>query len=66
MNAQPSAAAPAAQARPDTFPLPKRHRRLIACTAVAASVALGALGVGATVETVRHGVPAASAAALKW
>ncbi|MCC9305585.1 hypothetical protein LN042_00380 [Kitasatospora sp. RB6PN24] len=36
------------------FPLPKRHRRLLACAAVAASVALGGLGVGATVETVGH------------
>ncbi|WP_033221375.1 hypothetical protein [Kitasatospora phosalacinea] len=36
------------------FPLPRRHRRLLACAAVAASVALGSLGVGATVETVRH------------
>ncbi|MEV4611235.1 hypothetical protein AB0K43_01345 [Kitasatospora sp. NPDC049258] len=61
MNAQPPPAAPST-ARPDTFPLPKRHRRLIACTAVAASVALGCLGVGATVETVRQ-VPAASTAA---
>ncbi|MER8182076.1 hypothetical protein [Kitasatospora sp. NPDC094015] len=61
MNALLSPVAPAA-ARPDTFPLPKRHRRLIACTAVAASIALGCLGVGATVETVRQ-VPAASTAA---
>ncbi|MDH6119899.1 hypothetical protein [Kitasatospora sp. GAS204B] len=37
------------------FPLPKRHRRMLACAAVAASVALGTLGVGATVETVQHG-----------
>jgi hypothetical protein len=36
------------------FPLPQRHRRLLACAAVAASVALGGLGVGATVETVAH------------
>ncbi|MFD8595523.1 hypothetical protein ACFV1L_11020 [Kitasatospora sp. NPDC059646] len=44
------------------FPLPKRHRRLLACAAVAASVALGSFGVGATVETVRHQGPAVSAA----
>ncbi|WP_344447127.1 hypothetical protein [Kitasatospora nipponensis] len=44
------------------FPLPKRHRRFLACAAVAASVALGALGVGATVETVQHeGVATAAA-----
>ncbi|MGF1431808.1 hypothetical protein [Kitasatospora sp. LaBMicrA B282] len=36
------------------FPLPKRHRRYLACAAVAASIALGTLGVGATVETVQH------------
>ncbi|MBB4926685.1 hypothetical protein [Kitasatospora kifunensis] len=36
------------------FPLPQRHRRYLACAAVAASVALGTLGVGATVETVQH------------
>ncbi|MFJ5921764.1 hypothetical protein ACIQF6_04045 [Kitasatospora sp. NPDC092948] len=37
------------------FPLPRRHRRMLACAAVAASVVLGSFGVGATVETVRHG-----------
>jgi hypothetical protein len=36
------------------FPMPKRHRRLLACAAVAASIALGGLGVAATVETVEH------------
>ncbi|WP_146259166.1 hypothetical protein [Streptomyces tateyamensis] len=36
------------------FPLPKRHRRMLACAAVAASVALGAFGVAATVETVQQ------------
>lgn len=46
------------------FPLPKRHRRMLACAAVAASVALGSLGVGATVETVRHQDRAARAALL--
>ncbi|MFJ4674784.1 hypothetical protein [Kitasatospora sp. NPDC088783] len=44
------------------FPLPRRHRRLLACAAVAASVALGSLGVGATVETVRQQAPTAQAA----
>ncbi|MFJ1751382.1 hypothetical protein [Kitasatospora sp. NPDC088134] len=44
------------------FPLPRRHRRLLACAAVAASVALGSLGVGATVETVRHETRTAQAA----
>ncbi|MEU3494544.1 MULTISPECIES: hypothetical protein [Kitasatospora] len=44
------------------FPLPRRHRRLLACAAVAASVALGSLGVGATVETVRHQDPTTQAA----
>lgn len=40
------------------FPLPKRHRRLLACAAVAASLALGSLGVAATVETVQPGTTA--------
>lgn len=44
------------------FPLPKRHRRFLACTAVAASVALGTLGVGATVESVRQGTVAIATA----
>ncbi|MFD7640495.1 hypothetical protein ACFV4P_07565 [Kitasatospora sp. NPDC059795] len=44
------------------FPLPKRHRRLLACAAVAASVVLGSFGVAATVETVGHRTPAVSAA----
>ncbi|BAJ32168.1 MULTISPECIES: hypothetical protein [Kitasatospora] len=44
------------------FPLPRRHRRLLAVAAVAASVALGALGVGATVETVAHQLPSTQAA----
>ncbi|WP_457027948.1 hypothetical protein [Kitasatospora sp. P5_F3] len=56
MNAR-SAPAPLALEVP-RFPLPKRHRRFIACAAVAASVALGTLGVGATVETVQQGVVA--------
>ncbi|WP_371501006.1 hypothetical protein OG871_29685 [Kitasatospora sp. NBC_00374] len=61
MNAQSS---PAPRAPRDTaFPLPQRHRRLLACTAVAASLLLGGLGVGATVETFRPAAPAASAAA---
>lgn len=42
------------QAEPMSFPLPQWHRRLIACAAVAASIALGSLGVAATVETVQH------------
>ncbi|ARF77674.1 hypothetical protein ACIG0C_07760 [Kitasatospora aureofaciens] len=46
------------------FPLPQRHRRLLACTAVLASIALGTLGVGATVETVQHG-PLATATASR-
>ncbi|MEV0532383.1 hypothetical protein [Kitasatospora sp. NPDC050463] len=50
MNANP----PATLQEP-RFPLPQRHRRFLACAAVLASVALGALGVGATVETVQHG-----------
>ncbi|RKE22568.1 hypothetical protein [Streptomyces sp. TLI_171] len=45
------------------FPLPRRHRRMLACAAVAASVALGSLGVGATVETVRHQVQVSRAQA---
>jgi hypothetical protein len=42
------------------FPLPQRHRRYLACAAVAASIALGCLGVGATVETVQHQTVAAA------
>ncbi|WP_354643296.1 hypothetical protein [Kitasatospora camelliae] len=57
MNAQPTATA---WARRAAFPLPQRHRRYLACAAVAASVALGGLGVGATVETVRQDTVAAS------
>lgn len=47
---------------PPRFPLPQRHRRLLACAAVAASIALGGLGVAATVETVRHDTVAAGIA----
>ncbi|MFC8722249.1 hypothetical protein [Kitasatospora sp. NPDC057198] len=62
MNARtaPPALPPAREPR---FPLPRRHRRLLACAAVAASVALGSLGVGATVETVRHQSESARTAA---
>jgi hypothetical protein len=56
MNAQSAPAALALEV--PRFPLPKRHRRFIACAAVAASVALGSLGVAATVETVQHGTTA--------
>lgn len=59
MNANPQA--PYQEPR---FPLPRRHRRLLACTAVLASIALGTLGVGATVETLQHG-PAATTTASK-
>ncbi|GAA1947533.1 hypothetical protein [Kitasatospora viridis] len=55
----PTAGPPGAE--PARFPLPKRHRRLLACAAVAASMALGSLGVGATVETVGHQPVATSA-----
>ncbi|MFG3051676.1 hypothetical protein ACGFZP_12115 [Kitasatospora sp. NPDC048239] len=44
------------------FPLPQRHRRFLAVAAVLASVALGTLGVGATVETVRHDTVATATA----
>ncbi|MEV7771239.1 hypothetical protein [Kitasatospora sp. NPDC086791] len=57
-------ASPQAPSQEPRLPMPQRHRRLLACTAVLASVALGALGVGATVETVEHG-PLASATAGK-
>ncbi|WP_407987333.1 hypothetical protein [Kitasatospora sp. CMC57] len=56
MNAQSAPAAVVPEA--PRFPLPRRHRRFIACAAVAASVALGTLGVGATVETVQQGTVA--------
>ncbi|GAA1411848.1 hypothetical protein GCM10009639_63700 [Kitasatospora putterlickiae] len=42
------------------FPLPQRHRRFLACAAVLASIALGTLGVAATVETVQHDTIAAA------
>ncbi|MEV4555380.1 hypothetical protein AB0K51_00120 [Kitasatospora sp. NPDC049285] len=58
MNARPVLSVPASR-----FPLPKLHRRILACAAVAASIALGSLGVGATVETVRDHRPAVAAAA---
>ncbi|MFC8448079.1 hypothetical protein [Kitasatospora sp. NPDC057223] len=58
MNTQPP---PATQDQ--RFPLPKRHRRFLACAAVAASVALGTFGVGATVETVRSDSVATATAA---
>ncbi|MFI9272703.1 hypothetical protein ACIGXM_18560 [Kitasatospora sp. NPDC052896] len=54
--------ATAASANPSGFPLPQRHRRILACAAVAASIALGGFGVGATVETVQHGTVNAAAA----
>ncbi len=58
MNIQPLSAT-----QDQRFPLPKRHRRFLACAAVAASLALGTLGVGATVETVQHGSVATATAA---
>ncbi|MGW2371461.1 MULTISPECIES: hypothetical protein [Kitasatospora] len=57
-------ASPQAPYQEPRFPLPQRHRRLLACTAVLASIALGTLGVGATVETVRQG-PLATTTASK-
>ncbi|MEV7778567.1 hypothetical protein [Kitasatospora sp. NPDC088351] len=57
MNANP----PAALQEP-RFPLPQRHRRFLACTAVLASVILGACGVAVTVETVQHGTVATATA----
>ncbi|MBD0691046.1 hypothetical protein [Streptomyces sp. CBMA123] len=57
-------ASPQAPYQEPRFPLPQRHRRLLACTAVLASIALGTLGVGATVETVQHG-PLATMTASK-
>ncbi|MFG2842101.1 hypothetical protein ACGF12_02860 [Kitasatospora sp. NPDC048296] len=53
-------ASPQAPYQEPRFPLPQRHRRLLACTAVLASIALGTLGVGATVETLQHGPLAAA------
>ncbi|MEU1420407.1 hypothetical protein [Kitasatospora sp. NPDC005751] len=46
---------PPATLQDPRFPLPQRHRRFLACTAVLASIALGTLGVGATVEAAQHG-----------
>ncbi|MGA5821867.1 hypothetical protein ACPC54_28870 [Kitasatospora sp. NPDC094028] len=58
-------AIPQAPDQEPRFPLPQRHRRLLACTAVLASIALGTFGVGATVETVRHGTATTAATASK-
>ncbi|MFG2818239.1 hypothetical protein ACGFX4_02325 [Kitasatospora sp. NPDC048365] len=58
LHTSPSARTDAGRPR---FPLPKRHRRVLACAAVAASIALGTLGVGATVETVRQGTAVSAA-----
>ncbi|MGW2250376.1 hypothetical protein ACWCXH_09265 [Kitasatospora sp. NPDC001660] len=60
MNALP----PATHQEP-RFPLPQRHRRLLACAAVLASIALGTFGVGATVETVRYDTVTTTATAGK-
>ncbi|MER5351504.1 hypothetical protein ABT093_14365 [Kitasatospora sp. NPDC002551] len=60
MNANP----PATLQEP-RFPLPKRHRRFLASAAVLASVALGTLGVGATVEAVQHGTVATATATVR-
>ncbi|MBV6697883.1 hypothetical protein [Kitasatospora aureofaciens] len=57
MNAHP----PAPYQEP-RFPLPQRHRRLLACAAVLASIALGTFGVGATVETVQNNTVATATA----
>ncbi|WP_327682898.1 hypothetical protein [Kitasatospora sp. NBC_00458] len=53
---------PPATLQDPRFPLPKRHRRFLACAAVLASLALGTLSVGATVETVRHDTVATATA----
>ncbi|MFJ2862162.1 hypothetical protein [Kitasatospora sp. NPDC087314] len=58
-------ASPQAPYQEPRFPLPQRHRRLLASTAVLASIALGALGVGATVETVQHGTLATATATAR-
>ncbi len=50
---------------PERFPLPQRHRRFLACAAVAASVALGTLGVAATIETVGQANTVAASAASR-
>ncbi|MFF8771112.1 hypothetical protein [Kitasatospora sp. NPDC015120] len=56
---------PPATLQDPRFPLPQRHRRLLASAAVLASIALGTLGVGATVETVQHGTMATTAATVR-
>ncbi|MFB6891114.1 hypothetical protein ACFCX4_17605 [Kitasatospora sp. NPDC056327] len=56
---------PPATLQDPRFPLPQRHRRFLACVAVVSSVALGTLGVGATVETVRHGTVATATAVVR-
>jgi hypothetical protein len=63
MNALPSTGPQAPL--PERFPLPQRHRRFLACAAVAASVALGSLGVAATVETVGQNTTVAVGAAAR-
>ncbi|MFE6865533.1 hypothetical protein ACFVFS_03175 [Kitasatospora sp. NPDC057692] len=47
------------------FPMPQRHRRFLASAAVLASIALGTLGVAATVETVQHGTIATATATVQ-
>ncbi|MFF3004749.1 hypothetical protein ACFVTF_18300 [Kitasatospora sp. NPDC057940] len=58
-------ASPQAPYQEPRFPLPRRHRRLLAATAVLASIALGTFGVGATVETVQHDTVAATTATAR-
>ncbi|WP_328953950.1 hypothetical protein [Kitasatospora purpeofusca] len=58
-------AIPPATPQDPRFPMPKRHRRVLASSAVLASVALGILGVGATVETVQHGTVATATATVR-
>ncbi|MFD7415867.1 hypothetical protein ACFVZ3_27880 [Kitasatospora purpeofusca] len=58
-------AIPPATPQDPRFPMPKRHRRVLAGSAVLASIALGILGVGATVETVQHGTVATATAPVR-
>ncbi|KOV11624.1 hypothetical protein ADK60_34235 [Streptomyces sp. XY431] len=58
-------AIPPATSQEPRFPMPKRHRRVLAGSAVIASIALGVLGVGATVETVQHGTVATATATVR-
>ncbi|WP_055585206.1 hypothetical protein [Peterkaempfera griseoplana] len=58
-----AASAPAGHLPGTVFPLPRRHRRLLAATATAAALLLGTLSAGAVVQVHHDPVSAAAATA---